>query len=537
MCGKRFDRPSRMKEHVKNLHGMSIEESNGPKREKKHICATCGKGFDRPSRLKDHMINHHGKFKEASNEEKEKNIVEQNHSCDICQKSFDRSSKLKEHIRMLHELSIEEREMEKKYSCDICGHNFDRPFRLKSHQRVHFGDATFVCDICNAPFNALSLLNSHQENKHPEDYDRKRTCETCNQTFRTPAEMQTHKITHTGIKPFACDECDASFKNKSSLIFHHQNIHLREPGKKYIYCEVCNMKGKCVRWLNRHKKKCTGQKPTCEFCGKQFERGNVLVNHIRTHTGGVLFFCDKCPRKFHSEETYSLHSSKCQGSSCGICGTKFKSADDLEKHKLEYSNSNCTLKSMEYFPCDVCNKKFISASNLEKHKIKYSDLKCVDNVSFPCNVCKIKFKSQDNLDKHKLKYPNSNCELKCQWCKFDFNNKADFEAHVASEHENHCDLCSRKFFKRGNLIIHMKKVHEMGKFSKLMTETDIEQEFDDSIEMDDNFYVSNEETADPLSEAEINDDIADEEMVEETNAVEITAMVDHVDNKEEIIEA
>ncbi|GBP50318.1 Zinc finger and SCAN domain-containing protein 22 [Eumeta japonica] len=108
-------------------------------------------------------------------------------------------------------------------------------------------------------------------------------------------QMTCHMSTHTGARPYTCDECGVSVTKPNSLK-KHKLIHL---GIRPFECDACPMRFTCKDHLKRHYRIHTGEKPyKCKFCDRAFTQSNDLAKHLRSHIGQNIYQCTVCDKRF-----------------------------------------------------------------------------------------------------------------------------------------------------------------------------------------------------------------------------------------------
>jgi len=398
--------------------------------------------------------------------------------------------------------------------CQECGlKTFTENSLLFHRLKEHYGVQDSTCKLCNVTFKNKTGAFSHRVKVHRDELEilnkvfdeneRNRRCVECPKKYFTESSLSYHKRkSHVKKKKKNIDGTTQIKINGNNL-------------KAEIRCKLCYTKFKKNVFLKIHTKNLHSKElhllekdlgeddlvVECDLCDKKFATNNSQKLHRNKHD--VIFECFFCPDKLDGRVNLLNHCKKVHGKEderidenhfkCMVCEKDYLK-DRINAHRMIHNKNNP-------FQCQLCNKKFNHRNYLTIHQKSHkgetdnnrtlkpsSSAQSQTKLPTDCNLCHYQFTRYSALKVHRQKIHTSQEEIsmfkvgviedsklkqKCKFCQKMFFNVNSLKHHQISSHrtelernEISCEFCGRifKWKNRGNLKIHMNKIHSVSDY-------------------------------------------------------------------------
>ncbi|XP_026810472.1 zinc finger protein 665-like [Rhopalosiphum maidis] len=322
------------------------------------------------------------------------------------------------------------------FVCDLCLHEFYNWKNYKKHKLEHLNDKPFKCLKCLKSFNYNNNYLLHIASHSTSNLK----CPKCKKEFKRIASFKAHLKIHKTEELITCNICDKIFDNQYRLDIHKENCmqeYIINPDEGTSVaciktCTVCNKSfstipeykmhikehrkfdsvlkkyHKVTSKLKRlHKTSNKVKRFKCDHCEWSFNKSNLLLRHMRTHTGEKPFECSSCSRYFTQQNSLNRHLLKHKGIrpfKCEFCEMSFCQKGHLINHMKKCHA--VTKEATRIHKCSMCSCVYNSINALSKHMNVYHGLKTKELNKTVQNYLTKNIESVDDETIHLIKDPS-----------------------------------------------------------------------------------------------------------------------------------
>lgn len=280
------------------------------------------------------------------------------------------------------------------------------------------GKQHYYCIPCGKSFPFRSYYLRH-EKVHRKT---RQICGYCDRQFSCKSNLDRHVRLHTGQKPYTCKDCSERFQNKSEYMKHKNTCSAftakSEPPKSESSlpvtavsnsegdsypCYICRQTFDTIHRLQMHRK--SHNEFSCRRCGKSFDGGIALSNHLRTHNfdGFRRYSCKICKKTFSNVTSLVSHkrfhtmreNAVAAASASAAAKTSGKPVTLISKQEVKNVEVSHTSGPVQGYNCTVCKKWVKTQSVLRRHMTSHTKLKL-----YSCVICNMSMGYASSLHKH-----------------------------------------------------------------------------------------------------------------------------------------
>eukprot|EP00057_Strongylocentrotus_purpuratus_P031830 XP_785795.2 PREDICTED: zinc finger protein 37 [Strongylocentrotus purpuratus] len=278
--------------------------------------------------------------------------------------------------------------------------------------------------------------------------DGKFYCTVCRVYCTSKKKIDVHCVTKKHAKRFKLGPVEPADEEES-------------PSKIKVLREVleCNMcsyrtknEGHYARHLASisHAQKASVDLYACDKCHRKYKTQEELESHHEFH---VIPRCGMCKETFETEELLETHRSEMGHkveNRCPECDKCFSNRGNLRNH-MRIHNPDCKYK------CDICEYSCVQWADMKKHKYRHMGFK-----PFKCGLCEAESLTKHGMERHMRTHLIRTKDYKCDICGKGYCEEYLMKQHKYMKHSLErrfpCDFegCTYAFKFKSSLLLHQR---------------------------------------------------------------------------------
>lgn len=246
--------------------------------------------------------------------------------------------------------------------------------------------------------------------------ERQFACKECNETFRSPALLRTHRLAQHPARPdgdefddpsktHRCGKCGRGFEEEAELL-HHQENHAAN--------QHCNGSGPIKR---------RGRPPKAETSSATVEKKQKM---IKEEENEMAVKQEEVPPEPPAAEAEAEAKPKTGGRR----GRPPKAAPQdpkADEDKSDIKKTKVASPTARQIPCPECDLVFSTTPQLRAHKKE----KHTQRKAHPCQECEESFNRPEQLEAHMARAHKAG-RYSCSTCGKSFGRESNLKAHQQS---------------------------------------------------------------------------------------------------------